>query len=230
MACVLITGANRGIGLELTERFLEEGWRVLACCRQPEKAKPLQRLRGDGSRLALHALDLLDDASITALARELEDEGIDLLINNAGVIGDPDRQTFGNMDYAAWLELFKVNTLAPMKLVEALIPNLEAGTQKHVVAITSGLASIANHEGQLMAYSCSKAALNSVMKSLSVVLKERGIRVNMLSPGWVRTDMGGADAPLSAQQSATMLYDNIVALGAEDTGLFIGIEGNLIPW
>ena len=96
--------------------------------------------------------------------------------------------------------------------------------------ISSGLASITNAEGQMLAYSVSKAALNAVMKSLSLVLKERGIRVNMLSPGWVRTDMGGTDAPLSAEQSATLLYDNIIALGAEDSGLFIGIEGNLIPW
>src|SRR5690606_62093 len=154
-----------------------------------------QRLRDDGGRLTLHQVDVLDDASIDALRDELEGRAIDLLINNAGILGNSDRQAFGNMDYGGWLDLFKVNTLAPMKIMEALIANLEAGTQKHVVTITSGLASIANNEGEMIAYSSSKAAVNSVMKSLSVVLKPRGIRVNMLSPGWVRTDMGGADAP-----------------------------------
>lgn len=230
MASVLITGANRGIGLELVEQFLKEGWRVLACCRHPAKAKSLQRLGENGGKLSIHQLDLLSDDSIAALKSELRAEAVDLLINNAGVMGDAERQAFGKMDYAGWLRIFEVNTLAPMKLVEALLANLEAGTQKHVITISSGLASIENTEGQYIAYSSSKAAVNMVMKSLSAILKPSGIRVNLLSPGWVRTDMGGTDAPLSAEQSATLLYDNIVALGAEDTGLFIGIEGNLIPW
>lgn len=230
MASVLITGANRGIGLELAEQFLKEGWQVLACCRNPDKARTLQRLAENESSLTLLQLDLLSDESIARLKADLRGEPIDLLINNAGIMGDPERQSFDAMDYDGWLQLFKVNTQAPMKITEALLGNLEAGSQKHVVAITSGLSSIASTEGQYIAYSSSKAALNLVMKSLSVILKPRGIRVNLLSPGWVRTDMGGTDAPLSAEQSATLLYDNIVALGAEDTGLFIGIEGNIIPW
>ena len=230
MPTVLITGANRGIGLELVKRYLQEGWRVYACCRKPDQADDLRMLHSAHPALMIEQLDLSSDASIGALARKLAGEPIDLLINNAGTAADKDRQSFGNMDYAAWEALFRVNTMAPMKLIEALAGNLEAGSQKHVVNISSALASIHNQQGYLMAYACSKTAMNSVMKSLSVVLKERGIRVNMISPGWVRTRMGGPDAELSPEQSATRIYQNIEALHAEDTGLFIGPEGNIIHW
>lgn len=230
MATVLITGGNRGIGLELVRRYLKEGWTVHACCRKPEAAKALQNLARSETRLQIHALDLLDAASIRRLPEALNGAPIDLLINNAGVSGPADQQLFGRMDYEAWLEMLQVNTFGPMKVMEALLDNLLAGSQKHVVSMTSGLASIANQEGYMLAYSSSKTALNAVMKSLSVALKDKGLRVNLLSPGWVRTEMGGTEAPISAEQSASQLYDNIAALGKDDSGLYIGLEGNLLPW
>ena len=227
MATTLITGANRGIGLALTREFLDQGWEVLACCRHPKKASALLSL--DSSRLTLHSLDVDDDSSIATLRQQLGDRSIDLLVNNAGIAGDRDHESFGDMNYESWAEIFRVNTMAPMKLTEALLANLEGSQQKHVANISSGLASITSQQGYMLPYSVSKSALNSVMKNLSAVLNGR-LRINLFSPGWVQSDMGGEEAPLSTAQSAAALYQNITSLGAEDTGRFLDINGQDTPW
>ena len=229
MATVLITGTNRGIGLELVRRYLHEGWQVYACCRNPQTADELRALTADNP-LSIHALDLLDESSIEVLKQDLQGKPLDLLVNNAGMGGDKNRQSLGNMDYRAWLNMLQVNTLGPLRVMEALLDNLLAGEQKHVVTISSALASIAHQQGYMLAYSSSKTAVNSVMKSLSCVLEDQGVRVNVLSPGWVRTEMGGPEAELTAKQSAGRIYQNIASLDAQDTGLFLDHDGHIIAW
>ena len=227
MPTVLITGANRGIGLALSKEFLNHDWQVLACCRQPDQAEALISLAC--SNLSIHNLDVGNDCSIEDLAKSLHGTPIDVLLNNAGIAGDEEHNTFGNMNYESWAEVFNINTMAPMKMLEAFIDNVESSEQKHVANISSGLASIAAQEGYMFPYSVSKAALNSTMKSLSVILKDR-VRINLFTPGWVQTDMGGSDAPLQVHQSAELLYKNITGIDPTVTGKFISHEGNEYPW
>lgn len=231
MPTLLITGANRGLGLEFVKQYAAAGWRVLACCRAPADAEALQAL-ADASqgRVTLHALDVVDFSDIDALARQLRDTPIDLLINNAGIY--PDRHGgFGQTDYDAWVLAFLVNTMAPMKMAEAFIGNLELGQGKTIATVSSKMGSVAdNTSGGGYLYRSSKAAVNIVVKSLSLDLAARGIRAVVLHPGWVRTDMGGPNALITAETSVAGMRDVIERLTAADSGRFIGFDGEEVPW
>lgn len=231
MPTLLITGANRGLGLEFVKQYAAAGWRVLACCRAPADAEALQAL-ADASqgRVTLHALDVVDFSDIDALARQLRGTPIDLLINNAGIY--PDRHGgFGQTDYDAWVLAFLVNTMAPMKMAEAFIGNLELGQGKTIATVSSKMGSVAdNTSGGGYLYRSSKAAVNIVVKSLSLDLAARGIRAVVLHPGWVRTDMGGPNALITAETSVAGMRDVIERLTAADSGRFIGFDGEEVPW
>jgi NAD(P)-dependent dehydrogenase (short-subunit alcohol dehydrogenase family) len=228
---VLVTGANRGLGLEFARQYATEGWQVFAACRAPDDAKELQQLAaGSGRRIRLLALDVTDTASVRAAAAELKGESIDLLLNNAGV-GGPRNQQIGRLDYAAWTRVLDANTLGPMRVVEAFVENVAKSGLKQIVTITSGMGSVAdNTSGGAYAYRSSKAAVNIVMKSLAIDLASRGITCVVMNPGWVRTDMGGSGGKLSPAESIHALRSVIASLKPEDSGKFLNYDGNPYPW
>jgi NAD(P)-dependent dehydrogenase (short-subunit alcohol dehydrogenase family) len=231
MSTLLITGANRGLGLEFTRQYAAAGWRVLACCRTPENAQSLQALASRlPDQISVHALDVSDLNAIDILAQQLRDTPIDLIINNAGIY--PDRHGgFGYTDYDAWMMAFLVNTMAPMKITEAFVSNLERGAGKTVATISSKMGSLDdNTSGGCYLYRSSKAAVNMVVKSLSLDLASRGIRVVVLHPGWVQTDMGGPNALTTPEKSVSGMRNVIDHLTKEDSGRFISFDGADVPW
>ncbi|MDD2684981.1 MAG: SDR family oxidoreductase [Gallionella sp.] len=232
MKTLLITGANRGIGLEFCNQYAVAGWRILACCREPGKADALNKLAARYPDLIhLHALTVTDHAQIEQLARTLADESIDLLINNAGVYPAADKRGFGHTDYAEWMAAFNINTMAPLKMVEAFVTQITRSKLKLIVTITSQMGSIDdNGSGGSYLYRSSKAAANMVVKSLAVDLKEKGITAVAFNPGWVKTDMGGPNAMISVEQSVGDMRKVIGGLTPADTGKFIGNDGVVIPW
>jgi NAD(P)-dependent dehydrogenase (short-subunit alcohol dehydrogenase family) len=232
MKTILITGANRGIGLELTKQYAVEGWRVLACSREPHKSDTLNKLATKYPELIkVHALDVADSAQIESLAQTLSSEPIDILINNAGIYPKSDTAGFGHINYADWMTAFNINSMAPLKMAEEFVKQIALGKQKLIVTITSQMGSIEdNSSGGNYLYRSSKAAANMVMKSLAVDLKVRGIIAVAFNPGWVKTDMGGPNAMISVEQSVTGMRQVISKLTLADSGKFIGYEGNEIPW
>jgi NAD(P)-dependent dehydrogenase (short-subunit alcohol dehydrogenase family) len=229
MTTVLITGANRGIGLELTRQWAEQGAQVLACCRKPDTASALQELARKHSNLSCHALDVGHLAQIEALAQSLADRPIDVLLNNAGVYGG--KQALGEIDYDAWVETFRINTLAPIKMAECFAQHVASSQKKTIATISTQMASVAqNDAGNGYIYRSTKSALNMALKSLSVDLKKQHITVLMLHPGWVKTDMGGPQAPLLARDSAAGLIQVIEKATINDTGRFLTYEGQELPW
>lgn len=228
---VLITGTNRGIGLQMVKQSIQNGWRVYACCRNPNQAADLLQVAEMAGGLAsVHVLDIADTAQIQALAYELRNESLDMLINNAGVYGSMDHE-FGNTDEHDWLQSFKVNTIGPMKLAESFVENLSMGQDKKLVALSSKMASMDdNGSGGSYIYRSTKTALNAVMKSLSIDLKPRGIACYIMHPGWVKTDMGGPNAEISTSESVKKMFDIINNATLEDSGKFFDIDGSIIPW
>ena len=223
---VLITGANRGLGLEFVRSYAADGWRVHACCRNPDKAKDLAKVAGD---VVVHRLDVTDGLRVASLAREMADEPVDILINNAGVLHS--RGELGEIDYDAWVEELKVNTVAPARLVDRFVEHIAASERKLIVNISSGMGSIAGTtSGASMVYRSSKAGLNMVVKCLAHALAERGITVIALSPGWVSTDMGGAEAELTPAESVAKMRRVIDRLTPADNGRFYDHEGEERPW
>ncbi|ELA9310653.1 SDR family oxidoreductase [Vibrio parahaemolyticus] len=226
--CVFITGANRGIGLSLTELYLERGWNVHATSRNVTDSDELQALRARYSSLSLHELDITDYAKIALLAQSLPP--IDLLINNAGYYG-PKGYGFGNTDVDEWRKVLEINTIAPLKLVETLYPQLQQGQLKKIACISSKVGSMTeNTSGGGYIYRSSKAALNSVVKSLSNDLTPDGVTVLALHPGWVRTAMGGPNALIDAETSAQGLAQVIDQSTVEHSGQFINYDGTSLPW
>lgn len=228
---ILITGANRGIGLALSRTFARDGWQVLACCRNPDKAMALAELRDSSEgRVTIHQLDVTDDSQVDALRRQLKGHAIDILCNNAGIFG-PEEQQLGFLDEAGWLETFRVNTIAPYKTVRALLDNVLLGRRRVIVSISSEMGSIGNNDsGGYYVYRTAKAGVCMVMKSLSADLQGKGVTAVALHPGWVRTDMGGKQAPLSPDKSAEGLLKTMLSLSAANNGQFLDYRGELLPW
>ena len=225
MPTLLVTGANRGLGLALLRTFAADAWRIHACCRQPDKAKDLKAVAGD---IRVHRLDVTDGLRVAGLARELADEPVDILINNAGVYGP--RTGFGETDYDDWSKVLAVNTLAPLRLVERFVEHVGRSGRKLIVNVSSRMGSVSQNAGGAYVYRSSKAALKSVTKGLAADLAERGITVVAVHPGWVQTDMGGAEADISAEESAGGLRRVIDGLTPEDSGRFLNHDGTEIPW
>ena len=230
MPSALITGANRGLGLEFARQYLGDGWQVYAACRNPASASELRRLAGNSDdKLQILAMDVTDTASIQAAATELDGEAIDLLLNNAGIIG-PRGQTIGNIGYDAWAEVLAVNTMGPMRVSEGFVEHVARSDRKLIVTLTSGMGSIAdNSTGGSIVYRSSKAAVNMVMRSLAIDLAPRGITCAVVNPGWW-TDMGGPNATLEPSESISALRRLIASLEAEQSGKFFNHTGRDYPW
>ena len=225
---VLITGANRGLGLEFAKQYAAEGWNVLACCRNPEAAIALQALAEKHSNIKLLALDVADFKQIDALALQLKNQPIDVLINNAGVYPE---SAFGDTNYDDWAQAFKINTMASLKMAEAFVQHVAKSQLKKIATLSSKMGSIDdNTSGESYSYRSSKTAVNMVMKSLSIDLKPYGISVVTLHPGWVQTDMGGPNGLISAQTSVTGLREVIENLSLKNTGEFTSFDGKNIAW
>ncbi|HEX5489480.1 MAG TPA: SDR family oxidoreductase [Rhodanobacteraceae bacterium] len=228
----LVTGANRGLGLAFVSELLDRGARVLACCRDPAGANVLAALRAaHGEQLAVHRLDVADPDAIAALpqaaAKHLQ--RVDLLINNAGVLVSGER--FGNVRAEALAESFAVNASAPLLITQALAPLLALGNKPRVLCISSQIASIAQSASfRTMSYAMSKAALNMATKRLAAELGPRGIVVLAAHPGWLKTEMGGTGATLSAADSAHALLGLIERAGTQEAGKFLAYDGAELPW
>lgn len=232
MKTTLITGANRGIGLEFARQYVADGWSVLACCRNPGKSDELNKLAVQYPELIkILALDVSDHAQIERLAQELSDKPIDLLINNAGIYPKTDVNGFGHTDYAEWMQVFRINTMAPLKMAATFATQLARSEHKIFVAITSKMGSIENNSGGgSYLYRSSKAAVNMVVKSLAIDLQSARITSIVIHPGWVKTDMGGPNALISAEQSVSGMRQVISNLSMADSGKFFSYDGQEIPW
>ncbi len=232
MPTVFVTGANRGLGLEFARQYADDGWEVLATCRSPDRADALRELAASGleGRIEVLRLDVADDDQVSRLGGLLRDRAIDLVINNAGV-GGGDRQRLPDIDFAGWMATLSTNAVGPLRVVQALLPSIKAGRGRKIVALSSGMGSIANNtSGGSYAYRTSKAALNAAFKSLSIDLKDDGIAVAVLSPGWVQTDMGGPNARISPQESVADLRRVIEGLDLSGSGGFYSYDGSPLPW
>ena len=224
MTTIMITGASRGLGLEFARQFYNEECRVIATCRSPKNANELNAI-GD---IDVHALDVTDDKSVTTLADKLRGENIDILINNAGVIGQ--RDGFGRIDYDIWAETMDTNVFGPMRVAEAFRDNVMNSYKKQMIFITSRMGSITEAVPNAYVYRSSKAALNMAVKCLSAELGEQGLIAVLFHPGHVQTDMGGQAAPVTPQKSIEGMKNQIVALTRDDNGRFLSYDGRQIPW
>ena len=227
MPTVLITGAGRGLGLELARQYAEDGWTVLAGVRSTTGANHLSAIDGD---VAAVSLDVADPASVTILAERMRGIAIDLLINNAGVYG-PRAMTLGDLDYAAWRDVLEVNLLGTLRVTEAFLDHVLTSDGKKIAFLTSKMGSIAdNSSGGVYAYRSSKSALNAAVRSLAIDLAPQDVAVTLLHPGWVRTDMGGAGALIDVIESVTGMRRVIDTVGPDKTGRFWNYDGRELPW
>lgn len=242
MTTVLITGASRGIGLALARQYAADHADVIGCCREPARADALKGLAAaSGGHVRIMQLDVPDEASIASLKRALSDQPIDILINNAGIVG-PDIQSADRIDVEGWMTTLRVNALAPILIAQALRDNLRRGSEKKLVAISSdaGSASIDCYGGSALgrnryAYRASKAALNNGMRGLARDWANDGVLVAILNPGFVRTDMTGAraahsSASISSEDSAHGIIRRIAELAPDTSGSFQDYRGEAIPW
>lgn len=228
MSVIFITGANRGIGLSLTQLYLQAGHTVYATYRNANSAKSLFELQARHSNLSCVELDVTDYASVQKIADSID--SIDLLINNAGYYG-PKGYDLGNIDVDEWRRVFEINTIAPLKLVEIFLRPLSHGQTKKIACLSSKVGSITeNTSGGGYIYRSSKAALNSVVKSLSNDLTSQGFTILALHPGWVQTEMGGPNALIDTLTSAQGLMKVIEASNQSMSGHFINYDGSAIAW
>ncbi|MBD3190830.1 MAG: SDR family NAD(P)-dependent oxidoreductase [Candidatus Heimdallarchaeota archaeon] len=233
---VLITGTNRGLGLEFVKQYLERGEEVIAACRNPEKAKELHQLqKKHGDKLMIIPLELTDQKSINNAYKLVKERfnALDLLINNAGIAsgGEKNNYTIGELHKEDMTKVFQVNAISPALIVEKFLKIVEEGENPKIVNITSALGSIGSKRWVFRySYCASKAALNMFSMLLSLELKDKGIIVIPLHPGHVRTDLGGASARLSPKESISGMIEVIDSLTIEDTGKFLSWDGKELPW
>ena len=230
MSTILVTGANRGIGFEFVQQYLAMGEQVIATYRNEKNSDQLISLCRDESNLEIFKLDVAFDSSMEEFGQRLGDQPIDIFINNAGIYGPRD-SVFGKVDEADWLSVLRINALAPLFLTQLLIENLRRGELKKLVYVTSKMGSIEdNRGGGSYVYRSSKAALNAVVKSISVDLESEKMAVAVLHPGWVRTDMGGPNGLIDTKTSVAGMVQVIRNLNVESSGAFFNYDGNVIPW
>ena len=225
MPTVLVTGANRGIGLEFARQYAGDGWSVVATVREPDQAADLRSLPGD---IRVEPLDVRDFEAVGRFGDKLGEAPLDLLIANAGTWGPA--QIARASDGEGWIEALRINTVAPVLLARSLLRNVAAAHGK-LIAITSKMGSIEdNGSGGYVAYRSSKAALNAAWKSLAIDVAGEGVRAAVLHPGWVQTRMGGGSAPLMPEQSVAGMRRTIDMLDAHRSGGFFNYDGTPIPW
>jgi NAD(P)-dependent dehydrogenase (short-subunit alcohol dehydrogenase family) len=229
MASIVVTGAGRGIGFELVRQLLARGDRVIATYRNDSALTRLRSLDGSMSALTLCRFDVRDEQVAGALTRALGDGAVDVLVNNAGVMG-PEAQSIDAMDYLAWREVLDVNVLAPFRLTTALLPWLRRSANPRVVTLSSIMGCLSRKSAGYYAYRSSKAAVNKVMQLLANELRSEGIIVCSVHPGWVRTEMGGAGAELPVHDSACGVIALVDKLTPEQSGRFWQWDGTELPW
>jgi len=223
MPTVLVTGANRGIGLEFVRQFAADGWQVLAGCRRPDRADDLKAIEGD---VTIHPIDVGRPAHIEDWAQRLKRRPIDILVNNAGLGGDEDAA-----DPDVWAQVNQVNVIGTFQMAKQFLPNVKAGERKLIVNLTSRMGSIGdNSSGGSYTYRASKAALNAAMHSLAIDLKDDGITILLFHPGWVMTAMGGEGAQIDTETSVAGMRKKIASVTIEDSGRFFNYDGKEIPW
>lgn len=233
MPTVLITGANRGLGLEFSRQYAADGWNVIATTRNPAISDALKEL-AKKKNVSLKALDVASEESTRQLAKELEGVPIDILVLNSAVF-TRDGNKLGELSYAGWRDSFETNVLGAMRVAEALLENVAASEKKQIVAISSGMGSVQDLGktitfGAAYQYRTSKTALNMAMSLLAKDLEPRGISVVILSPGWVQTDMGGANAALTPEQSITGMRRVLSRNPKELAGKFLSYDGTTWAW
>ena len=224
MSTILISGAGRGLGYELARQYAADGWRVIGTVRDATARKRLQALG-----VEVQTVDVAQREQITKLARELKGIALDVLFCNAGISGKRG-MALGSFDYDSWEEILRVNLLGAAALTEALLANVTASERKVIAMMSSRLGSIAESSGMTLPYSSSKAALNMLVKGLAATLRGKGVIAVALSPGWVRTDMGGSGAPLAPEVSVAGLRKVIAGLTPADSGKFLSHDGSPIAW
>lgn len=232
MPSILITGSNRGLGLEWVRQYAALNWRVYATCRFPEQADDLQRLAQRHDNISIHPLDITEPGQVQGIAKMLTGVALDVLVNNAGIyIERWGHDKLGTIDYDAWRRTFDVNTLGAVRVTEALRKNLARGDKRLMVAITSHMGSITDTTSPNdYAYRSSKAALNATVKGLASELTPLGIGILLVHPGWVKTRMGGSDAPLTVDESVRNMRGLVDRFTIRESGLFYRHDGVLLPW
>jgi NAD(P)-dependent dehydrogenase (short-subunit alcohol dehydrogenase family) len=221
VSTILITGAGRGLGFELARQYAADGWRVIGTVRSRDATLPA----GVERQIA----DVTHIDHIKALGKKLRGVPLDVLFCNAGISGKRG-MALGSFDYASWEEVLRVNLLGAAAVTEALVENVAASERKVIAMMSSRLGSITEGSGMTLPYATSKAALNMLVKGLAATLAPKAVTVVALSPGWVRTDMGGAGAPLAPEASVAGLRRVIAGLRAADSGKFLSYDGTPIPW
>lgn len=224
MATILITGANRGIGLEFARQYAADGHRVIATVRDPAAAMELAQIAGD---VTVHTLDMTDRSALAAFPNRLSEEAIDVAVLNAGVGG---KRVLSPDDGDRWLRMLAINTVAPTLLALALLPRLRAAKGR-AVAMSSQLGSIAdNGSGGDIDYRSSKAALNAAWVSLGIDWKAEPVALAVIHPGWVKTDMGGPNALITPAQSIAGMRRVIDGLHPGTGCSFLDFRGKTLPW
>ena len=239
MATVLITGANRGIGLEFTRQYADDGWTVIACCRGPDGdgAAELRELAAaSDDRVHVEQMDMLDHDSIDAVAAKYQGTPVDVLINNAGIIGPMpiqdhlDAQHFGTIDYDVWDQVIRTNTFAPIKMAEAFLENVAAGEQKKIITLSSTVGSFQEDKTPAFCYCTSKTAVTKAVQLMSEELRDRGIVAMAFCPGHVKTRMGWGGATVEIPDSAAGMRGLIAGFTMEDTGSYQRYNGDTVAW
>jgi NAD(P)-dependent dehydrogenase (short-subunit alcohol dehydrogenase family) len=231
MPRVLITGSNRGLGLEWVRQLSAENWRVLATCRHPADAQGLNDLAEARTNVTVHRLDVTSVEDVRAMRWAMQDQPLDLLLNNAGIYLEKGGPRLGAIRYDDWLRTFEVNTLGAVRVTEALADQLQLGNEPMVVVTSSHMGSIADIEAPgSYYYRSSKAALNAAFKGVAAELMPRGIPVIIIHPGAVRTRMGGPESSLSPEQSVRAMRRVVASAGMADTGRFFRYDGTELPW
>jgi len=228
MATVLITGANRGIGLEMARQYAEAGDKVIACVRDPDSATELQAIAKSGD-VTLEKMELGDFDSITALRKRVGDQPVDILINNAGWVGGS-KQGIDDVDIAEWHRTLDINTIGPLILAREFKSNLAASGDGRLMNVSSQLAASTWPMGGMLIYTTTKAGLSKITQVLAIDWKDEPITVAVMHPGWVKTDMGGPHAELTPEESAEGIRNVIAGLTKADSGKFYKWNGEIHPW
>ena len=236
MKKVFITGASRGLGLEFSKQFLAQGYIVLASCRNPEKATDLLNLQKKYPKnLLILKLDVTNENERDKVLEEVKKkiENIDILINNAGIIAGDEKtpSVLGEIYKEDFNKVFLVNSIAPLLVSEKFLPLLEKSSEAKIINITSLNGSITKRSvGGKYSYASSKAALNMITKILANDLREKGITTVVIHPGWIKTDMGGEEAPLDIKEPISQIINLIKNIEISETGKFLDREGREVPW
>lgn len=230
MPTVLITGVNRGLGLEFIKQYSAQGWQVIGTCRDLSAATEATALAASADNLSLHELDVGDAGAISALANQLNGTAIDVLILNAGVMGMKS-VVLGAIEAEDFLQVLNINVVSQALQLQAFQPHVAAGERKIIVGMGSIIGSIGGYpDGGLYSYRAAKAGMSAIMKGASLDLKDQGITVITMHPGWVQTDMGGEGAQITPQESITGMRSVIAGLTPADTGRFLTYSGEELPW